>query len=167
MLTWPLARALLWPQPVWLLQCLWATRWVALGKNWITDSFWPPVGNQSQSRQNLHRMWLPIFGLWFPVLHTTLLPFSIDAGPLYDFYTYQLQRQLHSLEDSSQFSWVSYGELVGKGREGKHFHVIYRHICTAIPFLLNQTCNITEAEQSGWISLGGKCVGHFCAGKKF
>lgn len=87
MLTWPLARALLWPQPVWRLQCLWATRWVALGKNWIRDSFWPPVGNQSQSRQNLHRMWLPIFGLWFPVLHTALLPFSIEAGPQYHFCT--------------------------------------------------------------------------------
>lgn len=56
MLTWPLARALLQPQAICLLQCPWATRWVALGNDWGRESFWPPVGNQSPSQQDLHRM---------------------------------------------------------------------------------------------------------------
>lgn len=116
-------------------------------------------------------MWLPICGLWFPVLHTTLLPFSIDAGPLYHFYTilHLLAPVLScSLRRFLIFFLSKATEFMEEKEKKKNiFTISLETPVQKFLFYWNRLIMLLKQNSQGGSRLGRKCMGHFCAGKKF
>lgn len=116
-------------------------------------------------------MWLPIFGLWFPVLHTTLLPFSMDAGPLYDFYTIlHLLAPVFSCGHRRFLIFFLSKAMEYKEEKEKKKNIFTISLETPVQkflFYWNRLIMLLKQNNQGGSRLGRKCMGHFCAGKKF